>query len=411
MPVLGWVVGGIALAFLFKPSYSARTAGNDTFKDKAQDILSSLQAANPSVELVRVSQDAPTELADEVPKLAEVSGCLVTVLNKQWKNMKEKIGSGKVGSVWVVQNVADGKDYALKMMRIRREKETMSARGGLAVTLQDFSREVAAQTLAAQKNLAPAVIDYWVCRHASKEEATLGFIVMEKIHGKNLAVYAREVHQSDIGVWCQRNTLGVQPLKGFIPQEMHQQIQHGVEALDQGGLYILDLHVGNIMIEDGTNRLLFIDFGDVSGCEHKKGHAKVDAMAKLGCPIKTSLVELVRDEETSAENLRERDMVFLRGMHDWWIPTGVIKQCTEGYTFTVESRWGTQRKNVAVADLFKFVDAECLHDQDDNLSDNSHQFDNMFERQSNATKEGRFSHKSDGDMFEAHLADIKVSMS
>mmetsp|Transcript_70377 Transcript_70377/g.139594 ORF Transcript_70377/g.139594 Transcript_70377/m.139594 type:complete len:413 (-) Transcript_70377:23-1261(-) len=401
---LGFVVHAVAFSALFVTSFSERREAvlakdEEMFKLMAKDVYLFLKDPSASNELVRMSQDVLDEHFEELPELAEVPGCLNTVTKKRWINTNQQIGFGMAGSVWVVQDGAhDDKEYALKMMRVRPESEQRPARGGLIVTLQDFASEVAAQRLAAEKIGAPTVIDYWVCRRQTEEEPRLGFIVMDKIQGKSFKEYATQTAMEG-NVWCQAKFLPPAPsVMGYIPQELHQQIQNGVEILDQDGLYIADFHAGNFIIENATNRLVFIDFGDVTGCEHKPGHAKVDAMTKLGCPIQTNLVELVQAQDT----INVRDLVFMKGADDWWIPGNEIKERNHDSTFfTVKSRNGTKHKNVPVADLFRLENMECLHDQD--YGSSGEMVFDMLDRLSEADhlNEGR------DTFFSKHLADIR----
>ena len=98
--------------------------------------------------------------------------------------------------------------------------------------------EIDASKVAAQLNIGPKIYYSTVCIDPTNYEKIIGYIVMEKIDGKNIDTKLEIDNYIDY-------------------------IFNKINLLYDNGIYYNDFHVNNFIIENKTNKLYIIDYGEI----------------------------------------------------------------------------------------------------------------------------------------------------
>ena len=104
--------------------------------------------------------------------------------------------------------------------------------------LKKIDDEMEASKIAAQLNIGPKIYYSTLCIDPTDYEKIIGYIVMERIYGKNID-----------------NKLEID---NYIDD-----IFNKINLLYENGIYYNDFHVNNFIIEDKTNKLYIIDYGEI----------------------------------------------------------------------------------------------------------------------------------------------------
>jgi hypothetical protein len=104
--------------------------------------------------------------------------------------------------------------------------------------LKKIDDEMEASKIAAQLNIGPKIYYSTLCIDPTDYEKIIGYIVMKRIYGKNID-----------------NKLEID---NYIDD-----IFNKINLLYENGIYYNDFHVNNFIIEDKTNKLYIIDYGEI----------------------------------------------------------------------------------------------------------------------------------------------------
>ena len=98
--------------------------------------------------------------------------------------------------------------------------------------------EIEASKIAEQLGIGPKIYYSSICIDPTNYEKIIGYIVMEKINGKNINTKLEIDSYIDI-------------------------IFNKINLLYDNGIYYNDFHINNFIIENKTNRLYIIDYGEI----------------------------------------------------------------------------------------------------------------------------------------------------
>jgi hypothetical protein len=104
--------------------------------------------------------------------------------------------------------------------------------------LKKIDDEIDASKVAAQLNIGPKIYYSTVCIDPTNYEKIIGYIVMERIYGKNIDTKLEVDNYID-------------------------DIFNKISLLYDNGIYYNDFHKNNFIIENKTNKLYIIDYGEI----------------------------------------------------------------------------------------------------------------------------------------------------
>lgn len=197
-----------------------------------------------------------------------------------WLFTGDHLGHGAVGQINIVRD-NQGKAYAMKSVGVK--SHALALTRGIQVTRKGLAKEIAAQTIAASMGLAVPVVDAFLCGQTVGKKAK-GIIIMPIIKGVELANYINAAGTAE-PVQCEIKYLPPAPtVNGSMSLKTYEELKSGIARLNNAGVFVSDFHGGNAMVEKGTGKIIFVDFGFAHACV--KEPAVVGwAFGRLGCSI------------------------------------------------------------------------------------------------------------------------------
>jgi len=113
--------------------------------------------------------------------------------------------------------------------------------------LKKIDYEIDTSKVASQLNIGPKIYYSTVCIDPTNYEKIIGYIVMERIYGKNITTKLE--------------------IDNYIDD-----IFNKINLLYDNGIYYNDFHVNNFIIENKTNKLYIIDYGEI--CDINETHCE-----------------------------------------------------------------------------------------------------------------------------------------